>query len=134
MAEENEIKESDVKVMIVDDEVDFLEAIKYWLKLKGYQVETFSKSDEALEAVKKDPPLVLFTDIVMPEMDGIDLLKEIRKFNKDLSVIVITAHSTPQRVQEAEELGVVGYFMKSDDFKQAADLIQKAIQTYKKLQ
>lgn len=128
------MQENEIRIMIVDDEVDFLESIQYWLKLKGYQVETHSKPDKAIEAVKQNPPMVLFTDIVMPDMDGIDMLREIREFNKDLSVIIITAHSTPQRVQDAEELGVVGYFMKSDDFKQAADLIQKAIQTYKKLQ
>ncbi len=128
------MQESEIRIMVVDDEVDFLESIEYWLKVKGYPVETFSKPEIAIEAIRENPPMVLFTDIVMPEMDGIDMLKKIREFNKDLSVIIITAHSTPQRVQEAEELGVVGYFMKSDDFKQAAELIQKAIQTYKKLQ
>ena len=122
------------RVMIVDDEVDFLEAMQYWLKIKGYDVETFSKSKLAIEAIKKNAPSILFLDIVMPEVDGIGVLREVRKFNKDLSVIMITAHSTPQRIQDAEELGVVGYFMKSDDFKQAAELIQRALQTMKRLE
>lgn len=128
------MEEKDIHIMIVDDEQDFLEAMEYWLKVKGYKVETFSRPKEALDAIKKNPPNVLFMDIVMPEMDGIELLRAIRAFNKDLSVIMITAHSTPQRVQESEELGVVGYFMKSEDFKQAAELIQRAIQTFKRLE
>lgn len=127
-------QEQDIRVMIVDDETDFLEAMQYWLKVKGYQVETYSSPKKALEAIKKNPPTVIFLDIVMPEMDGIEMLRQIRIFNKNLSVIMITAHSTPQRIQDAEDLGVVGYFMKADDFKQAAQLIQRALQTFKRLE
>lgn len=127
-------KEQNIRVMIVDDENDFLEAMQFWLKMKGYQVETFLSGLKALESVRKNPPTVLFLDIVMPEIDGIELLRKIREFNKDLSVIMITAHSTPQRLQESESLGVVGYFLKSDDFKKAAELIQRALQTFKRLE
>lgn len=127
-------KEKDIRIVIIDDEPDFLEAMEYWLKLKGYTVETYSKPKEALEGIKKKPPMVVFLDIVMPEIDGVEVLKEIRSFNKELSVIMITAHSTPQRVQESEDLGVDGYFMKSEDFKQAAELIQRAIQTFKRFE
>jgi len=126
--------ENEIRIMIVDDEHDFLEAMEYWLKVKGYNVETFSRPKVALEAIQNNPPDVLFSDVLMPEMDGIEMLNEIRKFNNDLSVIMITAHSTPKLVQESEDLGVVGYFIKSDDFKQAAKLIQSAIQTYKRLE
>lgn len=127
-------QEQDIRVMIVDDETDFLEAMQYWLKVKGYQVETYASPKKALEVIKKSPPTVVFLDIVMPEMDGIEMLRQIRTFNKNLSVIMITAHSTPQRIQDAEDLGVVGYFMKADDFKQAAQLIQRALQTFKRLE
>ena len=127
-------EEKKTRIMIVDDEVDFLDAMQYWLKVKGFEVETFSSGKEALKAIKKNPPTLIFLDIVMPEVDGIEVLREIRKFNKDLSVIMITAHSTPQRIQDAEDLGVVGYFMKADDFKQAAELIQRALQTFKRLE
>jgi two-component system nitrogen regulation response regulator NtrX len=113
-----------IKILIVDDERDFLETMGFWLKSKGYSVETANGGSEAIQKLPQYQPDVVFLDVVMPGMDGIETLREIRKTHQSLSVIMVTAHTSNKKITEAEELGVAGFFRKSADFSHAAKMIQ----------
>ena len=68
-------------ILLVDNEAEFLEAITYWLETKEHQVQSCYTGPEAIELVKKSPPDMIFLDIHMPDMDGIEVLKKIKQQN-----------------------------------------------------
>ena len=77
--------------------------------------------------------MIVYLDMKMPGMNGIETLAKIRENDKTLPVIMITAHGTPNDMKAAEALGVSGFFMKDDDFASAAKLIVIALETSKVL-
>lgn len=80
------------KVLLVDDEEGIRKVLDITLTDSGYQVFTASNGAEALEVFKEQRPPIVLTDIKMPGMDGIELLKEIKQENPDTEVIMITGH------------------------------------------
>lgn len=123
-----------IKVLVVDDESDVMQPTVFWLKLKGYAVETASSGPDAIEMVKKDVPDIMFLDLKMPGMDGFETLKKIREFNKDLPIIIISAYLEGQeRMREINSMEISGVFFKDKDFKEATGLLEAALRTHKKL-
>ena len=121
------------KVLLVDDELDYLQHMSYWFTSKGYSVTVASDGKEALKALKEDTPDIMFLDIFMPVMDGIETLKRLREFNTELPVIVISAYVEDKKVQEATKYGVSGVFYKGEDFKQGLALLESTLKAHKKL-
>ena len=121
-------KKSSRSILIVDDEENFLFAMKTWLSAKGYEVQTASNGMEALAKLKARKPDMMFLDVSMPGMDGIDTLAQVRDMHEDLPVIMITAFGLVPRLEEAQKYGVTGIFRKSQDFGKAAELIESAVQ------
>jgi len=118
-------------ILIIDDEADFLFAIEQWMLSKGFTVSTAPNGKAGLEVFKRVRPKLVFIDILMPEMDGVDTLKEIRKLDDKVPVILITAFGVNKRIEEAERYNVFGFFRKSQDFEHAATLIYDAISELK---
>lgn len=81
------------KVLIVDDEVDILNLVKMLLKANGYTVAVAADGKEALKLVKTFRPQVILLDIMMPEMDGGDVVRELKKdpMTSQIPVIFLTA-------------------------------------------
>jgi len=125
--------DSPVKVMVVEDDKDFLYTIGYWLKSKGYTVVTANNGLEAVETIKKEPVDIVFLDLQMPVMDGVEALKNIRKLNKNLPVILITAYATDERISEAEQYGISGFFSKDKDFSESVTLIETILRVHRGL-
>ena len=82
------MKKNDIKILLVDDEPDILEIVRYNLKNEGYQVFTASNGDEGLKAAKKVIPHLILLDIMMPKMDGIEACEKIRKVTELEHVII----------------------------------------------
>jgi CheY-like chemotaxis protein len=122
-----------IKVMVVEDDKDFLYTIGYWLKSKGYNVVTANNGLEAVETIKKEPVDIVFLDLHMPVMDGVEALKNIRKINKNLPVIIITAFATDERISEAEKYGISGFFSKDKDFSESVTLIETILRVHRGL-
>lgn len=120
-------------IMVVDDEIDFNYMMSYWLKAKGYNVISKSNGVEALEVIKKNPPDMVFLDIAMPLMDGLETLKKIREANKDLPVIMITAFGTQDRMDACQKLGVSGFFAKEENFDSLLNIIDTVLRLHKGL-
>ena len=125
--------DSPIKVMVVEDDKDFLYTIGYWLKSKGYNVVTAGNGLEAIEVIKKEPVDIVFLDLHMPVMDGVEALKNIRKINKNLPVVIITAFATDERVSEAEQYGLSGFFSKDKDFSESVTLIETILRVHRGL-
>ena len=115
------------KILIVDDEVDFLNVIKMRLEASNYSVVTASNGKEALEKIKADKPDAVLLDILMPGMDGLEVLRKIRAHDKALPVFMITAFSNPERFELANELSASGFIVKTNDLKKEIDNITSAI-------
>ena len=122
-----------IRVMIVDDEKDFLYTLEYWLKSKGYQVFTANNGGGAIEIIKKETLDIIFLDLHMPVMDGVETLKNIRELNKDIPVIMITAYVSDERVTEAEKYGISGLFYKYKDLSESTNLIETILRRHKSL-
>jgi len=121
-------------ILLVDDEKDFLDTLSFWLESKGYTVKTTQSGKQALEMVDAEKPYLIFMDINMPEMSGIELLGELRKKNKTIPVIMLTAASSRERMQAAEELGISGFFPKQESLEMLVKLIDVTLRTHEKRQ
>ncbi|MCX7662096.1 MAG: response regulator [Candidatus Omnitrophica bacterium] len=122
-----------IKVLIVDDEADFRELLKFWLESKGYLVIVASNGQESLEKTKQENPDIIFMDLRMPVMDGVEAIKNIRQFNQDVPIIVISAYVEDPKVKEVLEYSISGEFYKGEDFEKSLVLLESVLRTHKKL-
>jgi len=100
------------KILVVDDEAALKTALCNGLKDKGYEVVGFTSGKDAIAALRIDKFDVLLTDLMMPEVDGIALLREALKIDADLVAIVLTGEGTIATAVEAMKLGAVDYVLK----------------------
>ena len=115
------------KILIVDDEPDFLEVMRVRLEASNYEVITASNGEDALNHVKNDKPDAVLLDILMPGIDGLEVLRRIRKTDESLPVYIITAFSTEERFKVANKFGASGFIVKTDDLAKEVDNITSAL-------
>ncbi|MBE9504291.1 MAG: diguanylate cyclase [Proteobacteria bacterium] len=104
--------EEKVKILIADDEESILGMLSEVLTDDGYDVTTATSAEEALEHFKSDPFPLVFTDIRMSGMNGIELLQQIRNISKEAQVVVITSHASIDTAITALREGAYDYMMK----------------------
>ncbi|MEA3352312.1 MAG: response regulator [Campylobacterota bacterium] len=101
------------KIAIVDDERDILETLEKFLsRSEKFQIETFSNPVAALDVVKGGGYDLVLLDIMMPQMDGLEVLEEIKKSNVNIKVIMMTAYSTLDKVIKSNKVGAEDYVTK----------------------
>jgi DNA-binding NtrC family response regulator len=100
------------KILIVDDESIVRESLGDWLDGAGYDVEIAESGEEALPIIKKKKPKIMVADLVMPGMNGIELMNEAKKIIPTLSTVIITAHATIQSAITAIREGAFDYIEK----------------------
>lgn len=115
------------KILVVDDEPDFLEVITVRLEEDDYEVITASNSNDAFKKVKEDKPDAVLLDILMPGIDGLELLRMIRKADEKLPIYIITAFSTEERFKMANKFGASGFIVKTNDLSKEIDNITAAL-------
>lgn len=100
------------KILMVDDERDFVDMVKMRLEKNGYEVIPAYNGKEALEKGKIDKPDLILLDILMPELDGYSTLKELKQIEttKDIPVLVLTAKTGMKDLFEVE--GIADYIIK----------------------
>ncbi|HAJ56191.1 MAG TPA: hypothetical protein DCL35_00285 [Candidatus Omnitrophica bacterium] len=122
-----------LNILLVDNEAEFLEAITYWLETKEHRVQTCYTGPEAIELAKKTPPDIIFLDIHMPDMDGMEVLRQIRSFNPTIPIVMVTGYPKEEKMEEAIKLGVSGFFPKTGSFEDLGRIIKAAVRTHKNL-
>ena len=108
------MKKKDIKILLVDDEPDVIEIIKYNLIQEGYQVKTASNGEEALKNAKKQTPNLIIMDVMMPVMDGIEACEQLRKDSKfnDTIIMFLTARGEDYSYMAAFDAGADDYVTK----------------------
>ena len=114
-------------ILVVDDELGVRESLKMILK-PIYQVYTAVDGGEALQSIQKDKIDLVALDLAMPGLSGIDVLQQIKKNDPDIEVIVITAHGTPQNVEEASEYGAGDFITKPFNVPDLINSINKSLE------
>ena len=116
-------------VLIVDDERTLARAIKSFMTEAGYQAEVADDAEKALELVESLRPDVVFADVRLPGMSGIELLRRIRDFDPAIPVVIMTAHGTIEGAVEAVKLGAFDYLKKPVDLEELKLLADRARET-----
>ena len=98
------------KIAIIDDEKDMRQSISQWLSLSGFDTETFASAEEALKSIGPDYPGIVVSDIKMPGMDGMGLLKRLMSIDSGLPVIMITGHGDVPMAVEAMRIGAYDFW------------------------
>ena len=118
-------------LLVVEDIPDILNLLQATLEFKGYRVVTAREGNEALEAIGKERPLLIITDILMPKMDGFSLVHQLRlnPETRDIPVVFLSAtYVAPEDKTFALNLGVIRFIEKPVDFDQFLPTISELIE------
>lgn len=120
------------RILVVDDEIVIRTLLEDILTSEGYEVDTAADAHEALDLLgKREDFAVLFTDIMMPEMDGIELIRESRKFRPSLIPIVMTGFATLETARGAVKEGAYDYVLKPFSLSEVKVAVSNAIERYR---
>lgn len=111
--DESVLKE--LKILFVEDEVNISKLLKDALSDYFYSFTVASDGIEGLEKFKNINPDIVITDIMMPNLDGLEMTKEIRTINEDIPIIVLSAFSDKEKLLKAIDIGITKYFIKPFD-------------------
>ncbi len=114
------------RVLLVDDERDFLEVLTRRLGKRDVNVEGVSSGEEALQYLQAKPIDVAVLDVKMPGMDGLTALREIKKLNPLIEVIMLTGHASLEVALEGMRSGAFDYLMKPAEIDELLYKIQDA--------
>ncbi|MFH1130629.1 MAG: sigma-54 dependent transcriptional regulator [Pseudomonadota bacterium] len=116
-------------ILVADDEVNLRRVLSGILKRDGHRVVTANDGKEALSQLKKTKVNAVITDLRMPKMDGMELLRHIVAEHPDLPVIIVTAHGSVDNAVTAVKLGAFDYIEKPFEQEQIQQVIEKALRT-----
>jgi len=127
------------KVLLVDDEQDFLDSLAERMRARGMDVSTATSAEEAIRKAEAESYDAIILDLMMPEMDGIEILKAIKQKRPDVGVILLTGYATLDKGIQAMKLGAMDFVEKPADLKILSEKIkqahaQKMVLAEKKLQ
>ncbi len=100
------------KILVVDDEVNFLKLLEYNLNKEGYAVSTALNGEDALNKINEHMPDLILTDLKMPGIGGMEILKQVKEKDKSVQVIMITGHGDAETAVEAMKLGAYDFISK----------------------
>jgi DNA-binding NtrC family response regulator len=118
--------ESTIRTLIVDDEVELLDSLKSVLERREMRVLTSESGENALDLLKENVVDVVVLDIKMPGMDGLEVLKIIKKDYPDIPVLLLTGHPTVESALKGIKLGANEYIMKPPDVEMLVERIRQA--------
>ena len=115
-----------IKVLVVEDDPFLMKVAGLTLEDKGYHVERAVTGKEAIVAIKKNGYKLVLLDLIMPEMDGFEVLNELKKQKNKVPIVVFSNLSQEEDKKEALSLGAKDYFVKSDiTLDELADIVHK---------
>ena len=116
------------RILLVDDEQDFVDSMAFWLRARGYSVLVEYDCENVLKTIKEYAPDLVFLDIVMPGINGLAMLKKIREFNETIPIIMMSSFIKESRSEdESNFYNVSGIFNKGHDLSKALTLIKAVL-------
>src|SRR5262245_31475660 len=92
-------------IVIIDDEAAVAETLAAAVRTQGHTARVVCSATESLAVLEANPPDAVFLDLVMPELSGVELLRQIRRHNPDLPIVVVTGRAEPGDLDEVRRLG-----------------------------
>lgn len=127
---EQKNKNSNYKIIVVDDDSGIIDSLSIFLKRSGYNFAGTTNPLEAIELVKKEHFDLMLLDFIMTPIHGDQVIEEIRKFNKDLYILLLTGHNDfAPPIETIRKYDIQGYWEKSDKFNQLLLLIESGIKS-----
>ena len=119
---------SNYRIIAVDDEMGIVDSLSIFLKRSGYNFTGVTNPMEAIEKVKNEHFDMMILDLIMTPIHGDEVVEEIRKFNKDLYILLLTGHKDlAPPLDTIRRLDIQGYCEKSDKFDQLLLLIESCM-------
>ena len=109
---QKQIVKGKIDILVVEDETPVADFLKEVLEKEGYAIKVTMHGEEAIKIVKQDRPRLVILDLLLPDLDGLAVLKEIRKFDKDVIVFIMTAYSDSVQEMDKYILDVYGELIK----------------------
>lgn len=122
------MKPSDISILIVDDEASIRDALTKWFELDGYRVSSAEDANSALLKLQEGPWDIVMLDIKMPGIDGLELQRRIKKIDKNIITIMITAFASVDTSIQALKEGAFDYIVKPVDPDEMSHLIRNAVE------
>ncbi|MFH2138840.1 MAG: response regulator [Candidatus Omnitrophota bacterium] len=123
-----------IKVLLIDDEMDFINMMQFWLKSREFDADVLYSGEKVIEQIRANKYNIIFLDLKLPGLSGIEILKQVREIDKKIPVVIFSAFGTMESMKEATKLGISGFFAKEKGFEEAARLIHTALRIHKGLQ
>jgi CheY-like chemotaxis protein len=122
-----ELPAARARILAIDDEPVVLDSLRKILVLEGYSVDTVASGPEALGLVRRRDYDFVFTDLKMPGMDGVEVVKAVRQLRPDIDIVVITGYATIETAVETMQHGAVDYVQKPFTADELAGLVRKFV-------
>jgi len=116
------------KILLVDDERDILEIYKSRISSWGYDALIAENAEEAIKILKETKIDTIILDYLMPDMDGITLLKKIREVDKKIPAIMFTAYSEETAIKDADKLDIAAFIPKTSPYTNTIDSLKKTLE------
>lgn len=116
------------RILVIDDEKSICDLLAVVFKKEGYEVKTTPSPRQGLELIKEESFDLLISDIKLPELSGMEVLKKVRKMQPELPVIMITAYGTIKEAVEALKIGALDYVIKPFDVEELKILVSKGLE------
>lgn len=118
------------KILVIDDEPNIVQTLQDRLEMNDYSVVTACNGREGLDKAISEKPDIILLDVIMPIMDGHDMLEHLRKTEegKDVSIIMLTARSQSQDIARANACGIEDYIVKPFDLSELLEKIEAILE------
>ena len=123
-----------INVLLVDDEDEFVKSLSERMQMRDLETDVASNGEQALKLVDKEVPDVMVLDLKMPGIDGLEVLRRVKKAYPQVQVIMLTGHGSEKDEKEARRLGAFEYLQKPTEMDKLVETIKKAHKYKKKIE
>lgn len=123
-----------IKVILVDDEYEFINSLSERIRMRDIESDIAFNGDQALKILAEEMPDVMVLDLKMPGIDGLEVLRQVKKNYPQLLVIMLTGHGSEKVEEEARRLGAFDYLEKPTEIDKLVETIKKAYKYKQKIE
>ena len=123
------MKNQTIKILLIDDEEEFISTLAERLELRGYLCKTAGDGQSGILMIEKETFDIAILDLMMPGLNGLNTLKQIKKINPDLPVILLTGHGSTKDGMEGMRIGAFDFLIKPLDIYALIDKIKLAVES-----
>ena len=116
------------KVLFIDDDQQILSIVEQFIQRWGYNVTTVSNAEQAIETIRSNYYNVIFSDLIMPEIGGLEILRQVKKLSPESEVVIVSGYGTIESAIEAMKLGSYDFLQKPINFDRFKILIDRIIE------